>query len=125
MKRWIVSIVLLASGCATAGLKTPVVIEDGVSRQEAVVIASEHLRDLPAAKEYYYRRPELMRDMMVNDYTEHWFVSFPPKAFERSFWSYLIVMEQATGRIVFSDEYVPLKVIDYDWVFDSSIPRRF
>lgn len=125
MKCRLLAMILLMSGCATAGLKTTVVLEDGVSRAEAMVLASEHLRDRPESKEFYHNRPELMRDMMVNDYAEYWFVSFPPRAFDRSFWSYLIVLEKANGSVVFSEEYVPMKVLDYDWVFDPSIPRRF
>ena len=92
---------------------------NGIGSEEALFIAKKRLLDSLVFKDWKVDQPELMRDRFVRSYPDHWFVQFSSKAYERSFWRYLIVIDRKTGEVLEPGAYVPLEVVDYDWVFSG------
>ena len=95
----------------------PLDLSDGAQMPEAVILARQEFLKSPYRSEYYPKNPEVLHDLSVRDYPAYWFVSFLPKKFDQSFWRYLVVIEKDSGQIIYANPYVPLEVVDYDWVF--------
>lgn len=125
MKLWLSGfVVLFLCGCSTVNAVDKeygqVNFSDGIDSHEAVVIAQKKFLESRYAKEYEARSAAILRDFFVRDYPGYWFVSLDSKNFNLTFWRYLVVIHKATGRIRFADPYVPLEVMNYDWVFIDS-----
>lgn len=111
-------------GCQTTGPYSQkfknIVFDDGINQAEAVAIAQNTLRnDHSQRSGYKMNRVEVIDDFLVDPYPDYWFISFPSGEFDLSFYQYLVVVHKKTGNIVFSAPYVPLKTVDYDWVFSQ------
>lgn len=109
------------SGCSTTGSKNAVVIDrsNGINIEEATEIATQALNKSSKLSEYKVKTAKVLKTLPAKDYSDYWFVSFDPKSFDQSFWRYLVVMKKDTGEVVHSEPYVPLEIIDYDWVFEK------
>ncbi len=93
---------------------------NGINMVEAISIAKPALRGSDKAGDYKENSATVLRSLMVRPYPGHWFVEFGPKKFTMSFWSYLIVIEKESGKVIYSDAYIPLEISDYDWLFEGA-----
>jgi len=91
---------------------------NGVSTSEAFLIAQGLLEEADEKRDYHIKKPQVLTDILVRDYPDYWFIIFPAKKFEKSFWSYLVVINRRAGQVAFSGAYVELDVVDYSWVFE-------
>ena len=124
MKRWmgILNIVFLLAGCSSA-LESiekdyaQINPADGIDAREAVVAAQKEFLRSPYVKQYAVKSAVIIQDFFVRAYPDYWFVSFDSTDFSKGFWHYLVVIQKSSGKLQFAGPYVPLEVVNYDWVF--------
>lgn len=92
---------------------------DGIDSREAVYVAQKNLMSVPEKKDYKLSPVHMPRNRIVGEYPDYWFLEFYPKAIERNFWRYLVVVDKRTGKVRAAQPYIPLEVTDYDWVFEE------
>ncbi len=93
---------------------------NGINATEAVLIAKKQLISTDVRRKYILKSAKVLYGYYERRYKQYWFVRFDARSFDESFWSYLVVIDKATGDIRFAGEYVPLEVFGYDWVFDNT-----
>ena len=141
---WII-IVLFMVGCATPesiyrSYTTMVDVIDGVSEEEAKIIAKYNLMQMRENELYKISAPVIYTDSRATVYPKYWFVAFGPNWFapmsknrdeltykELNSADYLVVIDKDNGDIVFSGLYYHTRADDFDWVFnpekDPNTPR--
>lgn len=131
-------VVVLLTACATTesiyqSYKTMVDIADGVSEEEAKIIAKYNLTKMKERELYKISAPVIYTDSRATVYPKYWFVAFGPNWFapmskeregltykELNSADYLVVIDKDNGDIVFSGLYFHTRVDDFDWIFDSN-----
>ncbi len=93
---------------------------NGINATEALLIAKKQLISSDVRKKYILKSARVLSGYCERQYSRYWFVRFDARAFDESFWSYLVVIDKETGNIRFAGEYVPLQVFGYKWVFDNT-----
>jgi hypothetical protein len=120
---YIVIGILLFAGCASLNEKIikqyhEIDYSDGVSEEEAKVIAQKSLMDSPFNEEDYELEKGDVR-WFAEDYPDYWFVDFPNTPFRHvPYLGYMVVIKKDNGDIEYSG---PHKSYFYvGWVFDKN-----
>jgi hypothetical protein len=95
---------------------------DGISIQEARMIARDALKGSEYIYEYRPNTAVLVDNYMSKDYPGFWFVAFANRQSERSFWEFLVVISKQDGSVYAAAPYVPMEVFSYDWIFKKDLP---
>lgn len=115
-------VLILFAGCSTNGIRRPshFSVADGVDRKEALWLARETLTASDFRPDYHADQGEILYDVLTKGYSDYWFVVFPARRFDDTFWNYLVVIRRKDGTVIFQGPYVPYEVVDYEWVFRQS-----
>ena len=129
MKRFCVIMSLLLAGCASAMMaqsqsvleryKT-VVFEDGISLEEAKLIAQRELIREGEVAVYDLADPQV--DAQVADLPrsqDHWFVFFDERETGSIKYIFMVVIHQRTGDVKFSQGYAE----DKRWILEAALLR--
>ena len=120
----VASLCFFCLGCANTGSLEKaykhVIFVDGVDPKEAPVIARRAMIQKGYDTDYSAGSGAILYDRLVRDYPDYWFVSFDARKFEMNFWKYLVVIKKSDGEIIFAGAYVPLEILNYDWIFKNT-----
>ena len=132
MKLFRIGVCLLAGAVFLAGCSVATAVNkkyaevnrtDGVNENEAVAIARHELLNSDALKRFHIKKASILSDRLVDPYPDYIFVSFYPIAFDDHFWRYLVVIDRRSGKVVRAEKYRPLRILNYEWVFNGQKPR--
>jgi hypothetical protein len=102
-----------AASCSLAGPRHTygsVNFDDGIVSWEARLIAREYLLNKGLAGDYHFDQPDLFLDPQ---YPDVWFARFYPLYVGMRMTDYLVVIDQATGRVRFANYWWPsTRVLD-------------
>lgn len=129
MKKFCVMIPLLLAGCTSAmraesqsvltRYKT-VVFDDGISLEEAKLIAQRELIRQNEAAIYDLPRPQVAADVAdLPRYQDHWFVFFDERSIVNIKYIFMVVIHKKTGSIQFAQDYAEEKW----WVLEAAMLR--
>jgi len=121
----IILIIFMLSGCASVSLQEQYDLinwNDGISEQEAIIIGQQELTEADLTKRFHIKKGSILGNHLVEPYPDFWFVSFYPVEFDDHFARFLVVIKKETGDVVRTEQYRPLRVLDYKWVFNGSRP---
>ena len=117
---------MMAVGC-TAALKPAdriakdfktVNFQDGISLEEALIIAKKEVIEQTPPQAYTLEEPKLMTDFgSVPHQDEYWFVSFNEITKGITPIVYMVTLRKDTGKIVFSRSYSPLN----EWILEAAL----
>lgn len=82
-----------------------VVFKDGINPREALVVAQMELAKNAKADLYDSAAPKIAIDVTLPNYKQHRFVYFPEKSASSTGYVFMVVIEKATGKIKFAQEY--------------------
>ncbi len=118
-------LILLCAGCASVPVQEQydlVKRDDGISEKEAVIIGQYELTEAALTNRFHIKKGMILDDRLVEPYPDYWFVSFYPIAYDDHFRRFLVVIDKKNGNVVRAEMYRPLRVFDYEWVFNGSQP---
>ncbi len=129
MKKSGVIMFLFLAGCTSAMMaesqsvltryKT-VVFDDGISLEEAKLIAQRELIRQNEAAIYELPRPQTAADAAdLPRYQDHWFVFFDERSIVNIKYIFMVVIHKKTGRIQFAQDYAEEK----RWVLEAAMLR--
>jgi hypothetical protein len=91
-------------GCATAGSIDEsykrVNLSDGISKEEAALIAKKHLSEEPEKKDFQIISPVILNNAETKKYPHIWFIRFHPKNILLIDKYYLVMVSKDTGEII-------------------------
>lgn len=103
---------------------------NGVSAQEAKIIAQKELIGVQQRRDYRITAPDLKDTPESRKYPDYWFVAFGHNWFspistdplaktytQLKEAQYVVVIDKKTGDIKFSGEWYPKRANNFDWVF--------
>ena len=135
MNRIILLCVLLA-GCASreaiyANYAVMVDVADGVSDQEAKIIAQREIVNAKEKRDYRVTAPDIKTTKAALKYPDYWFVVFGHNWFspistdpqaktytELRETQFVVVIDKKTGEVKFRGQWYPKRADNFDWVFD-------
>ncbi len=130
MKRYIAIILLSALGCITPlseNIKTcrnsyeAVVFDDGISLEEAGIVAQNELIEQNFVQIYDLAHPQFMSDVIdLHNHEKYWFVYFKETRKSRIKYIFMVIINKHTGNIKFADDYNK----DNRWVLEAALFRR-
>jgi len=125
-KALILFLLMIACGC-TAAMKPADVInkdyqsvnfQDGVTQEEAFIIAKKEVMDQTPPQTYIIQEPKVMTDFESVPYQDqYWFVSFNEVEKGSTPIVYMVAIRKDTGKIVFSRSYSPLN----EWLIEAAL----
>lgn len=129
MKRFCVIMPLLLAGCASSmaaqsqsvleRYKT-VVVEDGISLEEAKLIAQRELIRRNEAAIYDLPNPQVVTDVAdLPRSRDHWFVSFDERETGSIKYIFMVIIHKNTGDVRFSKGYAEEK----RWILEAAMLR--
>ncbi len=129
MKRFCVIISLFLIGCASAMMgesksvleryKT-VVFDDGISLDEAKLIAQRELIRQNEVAIYELANPQVAADVTdLSRYQDYWFVFFNERNIANIKYVFMAVINKKTGKVKFSQDYAE----DTRWILEAAMLR--
>lgn len=127
---------MFAAGCASTkaindNYNKMVNSSDGVTDQEAKIIAQKELVGTQQKRDYRVTAPDIKSTPEALKYPAYWFVVFGHNWFspmstdplaktyrELREGMFLVVIDKNSGEIKFSGEWFPKRATDFDWIFD-------
>ncbi len=110
---------------------------DGVSEQEAKILAQKQLVDTMQKRDYRVTAPDVKTTPAALKYPAYWFVVFghnwlspistDPLAktyTELRETQYLVVIDKQSGEVKFAGEWYPKRSDNFDWVFDPNSYKK-
>ncbi len=110
---------------------------DGVSEQEAKIIAQHAIIGSQEKRDYRVTAPDVKNTIEAQKYPDFWFVVFghnwlspistDPMAktyTELRETQYLVVINRRTGDIKFNGQWYPKRADNFDWIFDPDSYRK-
>ena len=129
LKKSCVLMPLVLIGCASALVaeskavleRYPTVLfDDGISVEEAKLIAQRELIRQDEAARYDLPNPQVAGDMAgLPRYEEHWFILFNERGAWTNQYVFMVVINKENGRIKFAREYTE----DKRWVLEAELLR--
>lgn len=117
-------------GCASSlkgevrsvwGRLASVVIDDGISAQEAEIIAQNQLIKSHLVRLYDLSCPRMVKDAADLPNSENfWFVSFKERTPSGIEFVYMVLVHKQTGRVQFADDYAQSK----RWVLEAALLQQ-
>lgn len=129
-------------GCASTeaiykNYATMVNVQDGVSIQEAKIMAQKSIIGTQEKRDYRVTAPDIKTTMEAQKYPDYWFVVFghnwlspistDPMAktyTELKETVYLVVINKMTGEIKFNGQWNQKRADNFDWIFDPESFRK-
>lgn len=97
-----------------------VVFDDGISLEEAKLIAQRELIRQNEAAIYDLPRPQVAADVVdLPRYQDHWFVFFDERSIVNIKYIFMVVIHKKTGSIQFAQDYAEEKW----WVLEAAMLR--
>ena len=110
---------------------------DGVTEQEAKIMAQNDLIKVIEKRDYRVTVPDIKSTPEALKYPAYWFVVFGHNWFspistdplaktytELRETQYLVVIDKKSGEIKFSGQWYPKRSNNFDWVFDPDSYKR-
>jgi len=122
-----VSVLLLMTGCASSTTKSiklvistydSVVFSDGISEEEAKIIAQRALIKQNLVKIYDLTDPKIVKDVSdLPNYDKYWFVSFREKKYSSIEFIFMALINKDNGKLKFADDYKESK----RWILEAAL----
>ena len=135
-------LMLVVCGCASTeaiynNYTQMVNVSDGVSEQEAKIIAQKQIIDTQEKRHYRITAPDIKTTPEALKYPDYWFIIFGHNWFspismdptaktytQLRETQYLVVIDKSTGVIKFAGEWYPKRIGNFDWVFNPDGYKR-
>lgn len=132
----LILIIVSVSGCASVkaidtNYQKMVNVSDGVSAEEAKIIAQKEIISTYEQRAYRVTAPDIKTTEQALKYPDFWFVAFghnwlspmSTDALAKTYTElkeavYVVVIDKKTGVIKFSGEWFPKRNDGFDWVFN-------
>lgn len=143
MKRYLSVLSLcLFMGCASTqaiykNYAEMVDVNDGVSEQEAKIIAQHTIIGTQEKRDYRVSMPDIKTTLEAKKYEDFWFVVFghnwlspiSKDAMAKTYTElkeaqYLVVINKKSGDIRFNGQWYPKRADNFDWIFDPNSYRK-
>jgi len=115
MKKYLVPILLLITGCATPFAESiqkvssnyeTVMFDDGINIEEAKIIAQNELVRENLVKFYDLPNPRIVEDVSdLPDHEKYWFISFKEIKIANIRFIFMVVINRQTGKVKFANDY--------------------
>lgn len=112
-------------------------VKDGVSEQEAKIIAQRNIIMTHEKRDYRVTAPDIKTTMDATKYADYWFVVFghnwlspistDPMAktyTELKETQFLVVINKKDGNVKFCGQWYPKRADNFDWIFDPDSFRK-
>jgi len=97
-----------------------IVFDDGISLEEAKVIAQKQLIKKNVVGLYDLSNPLIARDVAeLPDYQDYWFVFFEEKKLGSIPFIFMVLVNKETGKIKFADDYNE----GNQWILEAALLR--
>ena len=100
----VLCLIHLLSGCATTNsIKVnyeKINYSDGINKEEAVLIAKNHLLSTKYKYDYQIISPLVLNNKSTRQYPDFWCIRFHPKKLHLMPYYYLVMINKKTGEIV-------------------------
>jgi len=127
MGKLLIILILMSVGC-TVTLQEDIIsvdaqykkigIDDGITSEEALIVAQQELIDDDFVKIYDLMNPFFIRNTNgLPDRENYWFVSFKERDYSTVRYVYTVIIHKETGLIKFSDDY-PIKSL---WILEAAL----
>ncbi len=129
MKKFFIIIFLMTMGCTSALVENinlvssnyeTVVFEDGITLEEAKIIAQQELINKNLVKIYDLSNPKIKKDISNLPHAKkYWFIFFKERQLSNIPYIFTAIIHKKTGRIKFADDYAQ----DNQWLLEAALLR--
>ena len=119
---------VLIIGCATKGPDLiqqdfeTVVYNDGITLEEAIIIAKKTVRDRTYPETYDIDQPKVVSEFENVPHNEkYWFISFNEVEKSKSPGVFMVALNKESGKIVFFRSYNP----ENEWVLQAAFLKLY
>ena len=127
MKKYLVLMILFAVGCMSTHAENiklvssqyeAVIFDDGISLEEAKIIAQRELIKQNLVKIYDLSNPKLLRNVSdLPNYEKYWFISFKEKKVATIEFIFIVLINKSNGKIKFANDFKE----DKRWILEAAL----
>ena len=130
MNKYLLGALVVLTGCSSSVVETSrsvlkgyetVVFEDGISLEEAKIIAQKGLIKANEVRIYDLAAPQVAQD--VSDLPRHqdyWFISFKERKVVNIEYTFMVAVNKRTGDVKFAGDYP----VENRWILEAALLRR-
>jgi hypothetical protein len=105
---------------SVSGHYETVVFDDGISLEEAKIIAQKQLIKMNVIEIYFLSKPQVFRNAAeLPNYQEYWFIFFEEKVPSNIPFIFMVIINKENGSIKFSDDYAE----ESQWILEAALLR--
>jgi len=98
-----------------------IVYDDGISQEEAKIIAQNKLIEENLVKFYDLSNPKVAMDVTdLPNYEEYWFITFKEKKAANIKFTFMAIIDRKTGKVKFANDYQE----DKKWILEAVLLNR-
>lgn len=130
MNKYILGALVVFTGCSSSAVVTSrsvlkayetVVVEDGISLDEAKVIAQERLIKANEARIYDLAAPQVAGDVAdLPRYQDYWFIFFKERTVANIEYMFMVAVDKKSGDVQYAGDYP----VGNRWILEAALLRR-
>ncbi len=130
MNKYLFGMLVVLAGCSSSVVATSrsvlkgyeaVVFEDGISLDEAKVIAQKSLITANEVRIYDLAAPQVAQDILdLPRHQDYWFIFFKERKVVNIEYIFTVVVHKGTGDVKFSGDHP----VENRWILEAALLRR-